>query len=325
MSEYKISIIVPVYNCINYLQNSIGSIVNQTIFNELEVILIDDGSTDGGTKILKKFADDYENIYFYRQENRGVSCARNFGVEMSTGKHIAFFDADDIAEPKLYEKLLKLITDNEADISIVDYSMVFSNGSKIKHRAKEVIIWNDQNDLFIEFFKYNRICSNPVDKIFLRDTVKGVTFPEGYTIGEDLYYVYETLKVSSKVVLDSTESLYNYMLRDGSAMKSNFSEKKLDAVKIMNKIIHEIPKKTELYYYAEAKYYNEVCKALSILTRTDTTGAFLECKKKLMKELRGYNLIKAFKYMSRKHFVAVILMRTSPSIYNWVYEQLKIG
>ena len=107
-----ISIIIPVYNCEKYLQNGIESLIKQTIFNELEFVFVDDGSTDNSRNIIRKYVDIYENMTLIVQSNAGVSAARNRGIKESKGEYIAFFDADDIALPSLYEKLYDLLKNN---------------------------------------------------------------------------------------------------------------------------------------------------------------------------------------------------------------------
>ncbi|MDK2808980.1 MAG: hypothetical protein PWP24_1717, partial [Clostridiales bacterium] len=93
-----ISVIVPVYNCEAYLDESIQSLLQQTYFEQLEVIFIDDGSKDNSAKIICKYTEKYSNMRLIRQSNGGVSAARNRGIEAASREYIAFFDADDIAE-----------------------------------------------------------------------------------------------------------------------------------------------------------------------------------------------------------------------------------
>ena len=131
-----ISVIVPVYNCEAYLDESIQSLLHQTYFEQLEVIFIDDGSKDNSAKIISKYSEKYSNMRLIRQTNGGVSAARNRGIEAASGEYIAFFDADDIAERQLYEKLFKLIEDNDADMSCVNYSMCFDDGIIKVHKPK---------------------------------------------------------------------------------------------------------------------------------------------------------------------------------------------
>ena len=131
-----ISVIVPVYNCEAYLDESIQSLIRQTYFEHLEIIFIDDGSKDNSAKIINKYTEKYSNMRLVRQTNSGVSAARNRGIEVVSGEYIAFFDADDIAERRLYEKLFELIEDNDADMSCVNYSMCFDDGTIKVHKPQ---------------------------------------------------------------------------------------------------------------------------------------------------------------------------------------------
>lgn len=320
-----ISVIVPVYNSAEFLTDSMESLVNQTIFEKLEIIAVDDGSTDNSLSILRDFEKNYSNIKVFTQKNGGVSKARNTGLRNANGEYIAFFDSDDYAEKKLYEALLQLSLNYHADISIVDYSMVFPNGTIVKHRRAENYIWDNNNEIMKEYFKYNRVCPNPVDKLIRADLAKKEEFPEGYAIGEDMYYIYRILKQSNRVVLDSNNSYYRYILHTGSAMKSSFSMKNLDSLLLMKKILEEEKEEPELYRYVEAKYYNEVCKALAILVETDTKGEYINIGNRLKEELQWHQVFRIHKYMSKKHLMAYILMCISPHLYIYIYKLLKIG
>ena len=112
-----ISVIVPVYNCEKYLDKSIQSLINQTIFDDLEIIFVDDGSYDRSSDIIKLYIEKYPNLTLICQKNKGVSAARNRGIGEAHGDYVTFFDADDLAESTLYERLLFLITENCADLS----------------------------------------------------------------------------------------------------------------------------------------------------------------------------------------------------------------
>ena len=113
----KISIIVPVYNVEKYLDECIQSIINQTHKN-IEIILINDGSTDNSLSILRKYEGIDKRIIVINQENKGLSASRNIGIKKSTGKYISLIDADDIIHPRMIELLYKEIKNNNCDISI---------------------------------------------------------------------------------------------------------------------------------------------------------------------------------------------------------------
>lgn len=325
MDKELISVIVPVYNCEKYLEQSIRSLINQTIFDQIEFIFIDDGSTDGSAEIIEKYKKKYTNIFLLQQENRGVSSARNYGISKAKGKYISFFDADDIALPQLYERLYELISVNEADISIVDYSMVFENGEKKKHRQKVNRIWDDSKLVLKDFFAGNLVCTNPVDKMFNVKVIQKVIFPEGYAIGEDMLYIYKVLKKAKRVVVDSNESLYEYILHSDSAMKQKFSLKHIDAVKLAKIIVEDCIECEELYPYAYANYIHEICKMLGLMYKSKAEKEYRKIANKFLKIVRQYRTSSAVRYMSKKHFIALNIMKISPKLYCYIYKILKIG
>lgn len=323
--NYLITVIIPVFNCEKYLEQSIHSLLKQSIFENIEFVFVDDGSTDNSYEIIKKFQKLNKNFILLHQENKGVSAARNAGIKIAHGNYISFFDADDIAMPGLYEKLYNLIYKNNADISIVDYSMIFSDGTEKKHRASVRKTWTNSKDAIIDLFSTNLICTNPIDKMFRMEIAKEIVYPEGYAIGEDMYYVYSALNKSNKVILDSTVSLYNYVLRPTSAMKQRFDEKHFDAVRLAEIIVNECEEDKQVFNFAYANYIHEICKMLELMYRSNSQKKYADTAKKYMSELRKYKLSYAKEYMSKKHFMALVLMRLSPSIYCIMYRILRIG
>ncbi|WP_407454506.1 glycosyltransferase [Methanobrevibacter sp.] len=118
MSEPKISVIMPIYNTEMYIEETIMSLINQTMFDDLDIIVIDDGSSDESRYIIEKYALDYDNIHAYHKENEGQGIARNFGLKIARGKYIHFMDSDDYLSPTAYEKLYNLAENNNVDMVI---------------------------------------------------------------------------------------------------------------------------------------------------------------------------------------------------------------
>ena len=320
-----ISVIVPVYNMEQYLYSSFKSLVKQTVFSEMEIIAVDDGSRDDSLNILRRFERKYSNIHVYHQSNKGASVARNYGFTKAKGRFITFFDADDYAEPGLYERLRELIVTKYADLSIVDYSMCFKDGSVKKHRRKIVQQWDSKREALISFFNDNLICTNPVDKMFRREVIEDISFPEGYAVGEDMFYVYKAIMNSDRIVLDSTHSLYRYIIRDNSAMTSEFSRKQLHAVELAKMIMEELPTTDQVFEYAKANYIHEVCKAMHLMYRGKKTKKYRNEWNYFRKVIREYPLFRAAKYMSKKRVISLMLMKCSPGLYTAVYKTMKIG
>lgn len=126
MEKDLISVIVPVYNVEKYLEKCVQSIINQT-YENLEIILVDDGATDNSGKICDEFAKKDSRIKVIHKENGGLSDARNFGLDIATGKYISFIDSDDFVNKRLFEILHKEIIKNDYDIAFCDYFKFFEN------------------------------------------------------------------------------------------------------------------------------------------------------------------------------------------------------
>ena len=122
----KISVILPIYNVEDYLEETLDCLLNQTIISDIEVLMIDDGSTDNSRYIIEKFALDYENFHAYHKVNEGQGIARNYGLEFAKGEYVLFLDSDDYIPYNSYEKLYNLASGNDSDIIIGDV-LRFSN------------------------------------------------------------------------------------------------------------------------------------------------------------------------------------------------------
>lgn len=318
-----ISVIVPVYNAEAYLDESIQSLIQQTYFEHLEIIFIDDGSKDKSAKIINEYIKKYSNMRLIRQNNSGVSVARNRGIEEASGEYISFFDADDIAEKQLYEKLYKLIEDNDADMSCVNYSMYFDDGTIKLHKPKRKEVLSEK-EVMKTFFQSNVLCNNTFDKLFRLSIVKEIMFPTGYAIGEDMFFVFQYLLKAQRVAVDTTESLYRYCIRLNSAMKSKFSVKYFEPVTLSKKMYDMVSSDKELCFYAEAKWIHEICKAMALYYQSDSSE-HSEIISEYRTNLKSYPFRRAIKYLDAKHFIALLLMRISPKLYIWLYQFLHIG
>lgn len=318
-----ISVIVPVYNSGLYLEKSIKSLIKQTIFEQLDVIIIDDGSTDNSLSILQEYASKYNNIKVFHQENAGVSVARNKGIQEAEGEYIAFFDSDDIVEPCHYENLLNIIQSGNYDVGIANYKMVFSDGYIKNRKKRKIKEWNSSEKVVIDFLKGDLICNNPIDKIFTRQAIQNIWFPEGFAVGEDMFFLYEVLKKSKAVKLDSYKSTYHYIFRDQSAMKSPLKDIHLDGIRLSHRMWKN-EKKVEVKKYAEANYIHEICKYMNRLFSSKSVCSS-EYTDEIIKDLKTYSLLKAIRFMNMKHFVAFFLMKISPRIYSKIYQILRMG
>lgn len=220
MQSNKISVIVPVYNVLPYIEKCLNSLVCQT-YKNLEIIVVDDGSNDGSEKICDEFAKKHKSITVFHKKNGGLSSARNFGLAHVTGDYIGFVDSDDYVEPNMFEKMLKTAINSNLDICVCSFVREQENlQSHVALQSLEV-----KN---IEYFKlFAKKESMPYvvvwNKLFKANLFNNLQFPED-KIHEDQWVIHYALKDAKKVGLISDE-LYHYTDRENGISKgSNFSK-----------------------------------------------------------------------------------------------------
>lgn len=217
----KISIIVPVYNCSEYLEKCLNSLVNQT-YKDFEIILIDDGSTDDSLYICKKYSKKYSDIVLITQQNSGQGKARNKGINFAKGHYVTFVDSDDWIDKKMLQKLYNASNDGTADIVIGDLTKVMDK-KNIYFKNYNEILNNPTRNFIISH-------TGPVCKLIKTSLLKdnNLLFLEN-RIYEDLALM-PLIGLYIKKVKYVNEALYYYRIRNNSTMKSN---KKLDDIFIV--------------------------------------------------------------------------------------------
>lgn len=215
-----ISIIVPLHNVEQYLERCINSILQQT-YQNLEIILIDDGSTDGSAKICDDYAARDNRIKVIHKNNAGVSAARNSGFAIATGTYIGCVDSDDWIEPDMYETMYQAVQKYQVPIAFCRYASVFEYETYAKGTGKEFLF--SREELLRHYINGSEeyVINNSVwSKLFHRDLAKDILFAEG-RVSEDIMYTTRLLcKLDQGVYID--RCLYNYKQdRPGSIMNSN--------------------------------------------------------------------------------------------------------
>lgn len=233
-----ISIIVPIYNVGKYLPRCIESILNQT-FNNFELILVNDGSTDNSGVVC----DDYEKkdtrIKIVHKSNGGVSSARNAGLYVAKGEYIGFVDPDDYIDKNMYEKLYRLCIDNNSDIAICRFNREINGKIQNKESTEEIIELNNM-EAMNELFKGNLYRFSLCNKLFSKKCFNDVLFPEE-RIHEDLSTTYKLFDNSKKTVYINYCG-YIYVRRENSILTSTYNEKRLQAFIAWDEIIEFIDK-----------------------------------------------------------------------------------
>ena len=196
--KYKISVCVAVYNSEDYLKRSIDSILNQT-YRNLQVILVDDGSTDNCGKICDEYASKDSRVTVIHKENGGLYTSRNVGIEAADGDYICFMDGDDYIDSCMYENMLSAILDLDCDLAVCRYKQVFEDGIKDDSTGKAIIY--ESQEMLEQFLKEDEkilIQNSAWNKLYKRSLISELRFPARWY--EDMLYTPQLLNLVSKAV-----------------------------------------------------------------------------------------------------------------------------
>lgn len=240
--EDLVSIIVPVYNLEKYIGRCIASVINQT-YLKIEIIIIDDGSTDKTGEICEKYARERDNIKLIHKKNEGVSKARNIGIEFAKGEYITFLDGDDYLENDAIENMLKITKKENSDITICNVRDINENGQVLGQKPilKENFLMTKVEaleELMNEIY-FNSVCWA---KIYKKELFNNIKFNEKTTIGEDLEVLYKIFYKCNKIVYTSKIG-YVWLDRNDSVTKQEYNEEWKKEIKINKEIIDFINEK----------------------------------------------------------------------------------
>lgn len=213
---------MPVYNNELYLSKCLNSIINQTYVN-IEIILVDDGSTDNSSILCDNYKKEYDNIIVVHQKNSGVSNARNVGLKIAKGQYIGFVDSDDWIEPDMYEILHKEIVNNNAQISIVDFLIESSDSTKIKSYKKDIYLELSACEAIKNMFYGKYFAGQLCNKLFQTCLFKGLFLNEKIAIYEDMLITWDLFFRSQKIVFRGFYK-YHYLINYNSVYNSKFKE-----------------------------------------------------------------------------------------------------
>ena len=224
-----ISIIVPVYNVEDYLTECVHSILSQT-YQNIEVILVDDGSPDRCPELCDKLAQKYDKISVVHQKNAGLSAARNAGIRVARGELIGFVDSDDTIHTNMYEKLADMLVKENADLAICDFQLIDPQGNFIEDYSPI------KSEMLSAEEAYTRILGDEgywhyvtaVNKLYKKSIFDELSFEEG-KLHEDEYAIHHVLSKCNRIVT-IPDKLYYYLKRDNSITTSTVTGKNLDVV-----------------------------------------------------------------------------------------------
>lgn len=224
----KVSIIVPVYNIENFISGCIESLINQTYTN-IEIILVDDGSTDGSAALCDEYAKKGSQIKVIHKQNGGLSSARNTGLSVAKGTYIMFVDGDDYLSLNAVELLVNLLSKSDTDFIQFDYLETESEYSQnIDRTVFNPVVISNTKAIFEKLYDIGGAAASACTKFYKKELFNNLSFKEGI-IHEDEYFTTYLLQ-NAKSVMYIPCKLYYYVMRQNSIVKSKFSKKKFDSL-----------------------------------------------------------------------------------------------
>lgn len=313
-SNDLITIVIPVYNVKKYIERCIKSVINQT-YKNIEIILVDDGSTDESGDICDEYAKKDNRIKVIHKKNGGLSDARNFGIDAANGKYISFVDSDDFVTNNYVEVLYNLIKNNDSDISVCIWKNVFEDNKTKKsyftlfHREITAT-----NLVMLQHMLYQKLFdTSACAKLYDISLFDNIRFPKG-KLYEDLATTYK-LFLKSKTISYSNDEIYYYFVRNNSITQSEFKEKDMDLIEISETLL-----KTLMEVDYKMGLRNKLTNAA--ISRY-LSGNFTVLKKTNTEKLKKYNdvCIQNIKKYGRyniharlKNNIALLLFKINPKL-----------
>lgn len=318
----KVSIVVPVYNVEDYLKYCVDSLINQS-YKNIEIILVDDGSTDDSGRICDEYAQEDDRVRVLHIENGGLSNARNTGVNVASAEWVIFIDSDDYYDRRTVEYLVQLQKKYAVDLVATSVIEVrdFQSDDFIGSLTDIDSLKLDRYTALKEMFYGNIVGTHPGGKLYKKEILMKFPFPKGM-IYEDLAVSFEHIGACNEIAVGYI-NLYKYYRRPGSIVNSSYSDKFLDFYKAI-----ELNRE-----YVERDYPNdqEMKKALTVrcvfkglhVVHALLGSQMYEQVNKIRKEYRRYwKDILINSHITRKNKLKYLLLLLSPHLYQKVRAKL---
>lgn len=321
MNQELISIIVPAYNIESYLSRCLESLCRQTHKN-LEIIVVDDGSTDGTGKVLDAWANRDSRIIAIHQPNGGVTRARHSGLQRASGAYIGFVDGDDVAEYDMFETMLSDAKTYHADIAHCGYQMVFPDGHVDYYHGSGKILEQDRKEGLIELLKGDVVEPGLWNKLYRRTLIEQLMqdprMDDKIRINEDLLMNFLLFSYAHKSIFRD-ECKYYYMLRKGSAATSKpQSYKLLDPQRVAEILCRETRDDEQQYSAALCRYVRVL---IGNTMQTEYPDIARDAARLLKQQQKSGQLI----YLPRKEqYMAKLVVNAKPlyRVIRWGYDRV---
>lgn len=306
-----ISVIVPIFNVAKFLDECISSIVNQT-YKNIEIILVDDGSTDNSPEICEKWKAKDSRIKVIHKENGGLSDARNCGIENSTGDYLVFIDSDDVINLKMIEILYEDLKKYNSDIAVCKYKKFFD--SIPSEKDKNITIDCYSNKLYeCMYGKNGDYAIVAWNKIYKKNLFDNIRYPYK-KIHEDEFIIHRLLSKSKSIVFDS-RILYYYRQRSNS-ITSSFNIKRLDALEALEERLKFYKENKKAYDLTYKSYMFRLAVLYKIADSKDIKNLIKNKQEENIKYAKNSSL-------TLKNKMLIYLSVYTPNIFNFLYEHRK--
>lgn len=318
MYDELISVVLPIFNVEKYLERCIESVINQT-YSNIEIILVDDGSTDNSGKICDEYQKKDQRIKVIHKKNGGLSEARNTGTKNAIGKYITYIDSDDYVKNDYVEYLYNLVKKYNTKVALCTHTVVFENGKKIVYGDGENSELLDSYNCIKRMLYNDVIDTSAWAKLYDIKLAKKILYPEG-KIFEDIATTYKFFLASGQIACGYS-SKYYYMIRKNSIVGCSFNRKKLELIDMTDRMAMDV-----LRVYPdmeEAILRRRVYSRFSTLNQMLDTSECEEEKKEIISFIKenGTKILKD-KRAPKRDKIAIFLLNISYGVYRLGWKMI---
>lgn len=310
-----ISIIIPIYNVQDYIDKCLEGVVNQE-YKNIEIILIDDGSQDNSGAICDRWAEKDSRIVVVHQINKGVSAARNKGLDIARGEYIGFVDPDDMISNDMFSSMMKNMIENNADIVACGVKEVFLNDKERIYRENDKPIKLDKDKSISRALKFSDDIGGVVwDKLWKANIIKDIRFNESLSIAEDRLFVIKTL-VNCNTFYRDFKPKYFCIKRETSVTQSNFSLKSFDIAWSAELVYIDILRYSKKYYKLGQLHIAVACiMVINSLINSNKINMYKVEYKKVISLLKKVSITKLPKDIGTGFRIKIAIIKNIPFLY----------
>lgn len=318
----KISVIIPMFNVEKYIEKTLNSVIEQT-FKDFEIILINDGSTDRTVDICQEYLNKYNNIMLFEQKNKGVSSARNLGIDKANSKYIIFIDADDLLEKDMLEVLYEDIVKNNADMSICGYIIKNLDDTIIYHYNTNLYKLFDKTMIMQEFLRERLFGIALWNKLIKADIVKKHKFDESLKINEDKKFLFSVISECKNVIYNDV-CKYKYILRKNSAATAKFDNRMFDVIKVNDYIFKTLKDcDSDIKSLISKNVISNYIMLYRIMTLASNRKEYILEYNELRQKILNFDISKCEKNISKLNRLEINMIKRIPHIYIVLFKLLK--